>query len=81
MKIYISQDNLWNFLFFTGYLKIVDKKFKSDKSYLSLKIPSREIHSIYIDKVTKWFDNKIKNENFQGFVTAFKDRTVTKYLV
>ena len=71
--VYASQDNLWNFLFFTGYLKTVDKKFKSDKVYLSLKIPNREIRSIYRDKVTEWFDNKIKNENFQGLVTAFED--------
>ena len=76
--VYASQDNLWNFLFFTGYLKTVDKKFKSDKVYLSLKIPNREIRSIYRDKVTEWFDNKIKNENFQGLVTAFEDGNCDK---
>ena len=76
--VYVSQDNLWNFLFFTGYLKIVDKKFKADKIYLSLKIPNREVRSIYRDKVTEWFDNKIKSENFHNLVTAFEDGNCDK---
>lgn len=71
--VYASQDHLWNFLFFTGYLKAIDKKFKSDKIYLSLKIPNREIRSIYMDKVTEWFGNKIKDINFHGLITAFEN--------
>ena len=71
--VHKSQDNLWNFLFFTGYLKAVGKKFKSDTIYLILKIPNREIRSIYRDKVTEWFDNKIKVNDFQELVTALED--------
>lgn len=71
--VYASQDHLWNFLFFTGYLKAIDKKFKSDKIYLSLKIPNREIRSIYMDKVTEWFGNKIKDINFHGLITALEN--------
>ncbi len=70
--IYASQDNLWNFLFFTGYLKSVDRKFKSDTICLVLKIPNREIRSIYKNKVTEWFDDKIKANDFTKLVTAFE---------
>ena len=35
--IYKTQDNLWNFLFFTGYLKSVGKSFHNDMIYLDLK--------------------------------------------
>ncbi len=71
--VHASRDNLWNFLFFTGYLKVVDKKFKSDTIYLVLKIPNREIRSIYKNKVTEWFDSKIKTEDFQELLEAFEE--------
>lgn len=71
--IYASQNNLWNFLFFTGYPKAVDKRFKSDNIYLVLKIPNREVRSIYRNKVTEWFDNKIKENDFQELITALED--------
>ena len=40
--------------------------------YLTLKIPNREINSIYKNKVTEWFDNKVKTDDIQGLVTAFE---------
>ena len=72
------QDNLWNFLFFTGYLKVVDKKFKSDIIYLILKIPNKEIQNIYKNKVTEWFNIKIKTNDFQELITALEDGDCTK---
>jgi len=68
--IYKSQDNLWNFLFFTGYLKAIDKRFESDTIYLVLQIPNREVRSIYRNKITEWFNNRIKSIDFSGFYNA-----------
>ncbi len=65
-----SQDNLWNFLFFTGYLKAIDKRFESDTIYLVLQIPNREVRSIYRNKITEWFNNRIKSIDFSGFYNA-----------
>ena len=68
--IYKSQDNLWNFLFFTGYLKAVNKSFEDDIIYLVLKIPNREIRSVYRNKITEWFNNRIKTADFSGLYKA-----------
>ncbi len=68
--IYKSQDNLWNFLFFTGYLKAVNKRFEDDIIYLVLKIPNREIRSVYRNKITEWFNNRIKTADFSGLYKA-----------
>ena len=68
--IYKSQDNLWNFLFFTGYLKAVNKRFEDDIIYLVLKIPNREIRSVYRNKITEWFNNRIKTVDFSGLYKA-----------
>lgn len=60
--IHQSQDNLWNFLFFTGYLKkISERKDQSGENlYLSMMIPNTEVKTIYRDSITYWFDQRIK---------------------
>ena len=57
-------------MFFTGYLKAIDRKFESDTIYLVLKIPNREIRSIYKNKITDWFNNRIKSIDFSGLYNA-----------
>ena len=64
--IHKSQDNLWNFLFFTGYLKTVEKKFMERQIYLSMKVPNEEILYIYENNIQEWFNNKIKTVDFSG---------------
>ena len=58
--IHESQDNLWNFLYFTGYLKSCRESFKEDTMYMELMIPNTEIRSIYKQTILAWFDKKIK---------------------
>ena len=58
-EIYEKQDNLWNFMFFTGYLKITAKRFESDKLYATLVIPNRETRYIYSEKILNWFGQEI----------------------
>ena len=41
--IHESQDNLWNFLLFTGYLKQVSRRLDWDTQYCSLAIPNKEV--------------------------------------
>ena len=58
--IHESQDNLWNFLFFTGYLKMTGQSFEVDTIYLDLTIPNEEVRYIYRNTIREWFDKKIK---------------------
>lgn len=62
--IYISKDNLWNFLFFTGYLKVVQKRFEIDTIYLTLAIPNEEIRYAYRTAIQEWFTQKIERTDF-----------------
>ncbi len=34
-----SQENLWNFFLFTGYLKVINERFDVDMIYLTMVIP------------------------------------------
>lgn len=62
--IHTSQDNLWNFLLFTGYLKAVDQRFEVDTIYLTMKIPNMEIRYIYRYTIREWFAQKVQQTDF-----------------
>ena len=59
--IHESKDNLWNFLFFTGYLKKVSERKDGRDIYLTMKIPNEEIASIYENQINTWFEKQVKD--------------------
>jgi hypothetical protein len=65
-----NAENLWNFLFFTGYLKKVGERFDGVKKILDLSIPNLELHFIYEVKVREWFEERIIEKNFDSFFNA-----------
>lgn len=72
-SIHESQDNLWNFLYFTGYLKNGGESFEDDTQYLELMIPNREVRMIYKRTILTWFDNKVKNLERTEMIRALEE--------
>ena len=72
--IHQSQDNLWNFLFFTGYLKkMSERKDESGESlYLSMAIPNTEIKTIYKNSISYWFEQRMKETDRSPLVHALE---------
>ncbi len=68
-----SQENLWNFLFFTGYLKVTGKRFELDTIYLTMAIPNAEIRCAYRSSIREWFTQKIKRADFTLFYQRLLD--------
>ncbi len=64
-EIYKTMDNLWNFMFFTGYFRKVRERFDEHerRSYLTLKIPNFEVDYIFREKVSYWFEEKVKERD------------------
>lgn len=58
-----SQDNLWNFLFFTGYLKKIKEKQVGEIRYIEMAIPNSEVRYIYKSTVLRWFEEKIDKKD------------------
>ncbi|MBQ5849487.1 MAG: AAA family ATPase, partial [Lachnospiraceae bacterium] len=58
--IYKTQENLWNFLFFTGYLKNVKEHIEEENIVLTLEIPNREVRYIFKNTIREWFDSRIR---------------------
>lgn len=71
--IHKTQENLWNFLFFTGYLKKVSERFEGDTIYLTLAIPNAEVRYIYRHTILEWFDGKIGQTNLSALYRAVQD--------
>ena len=72
--IHQSQDNLWNFLFFTGYLKKVsERKDESGETlYLSMAIPNTEIKTIYKNSIAYWFEQRMKQSDRSPLLHALE---------
>ncbi|MDO4804107.1 MAG: AAA family ATPase [Lachnospiraceae bacterium] len=58
--IHASEDNLWNFLFFTGYMRKVSERTDGERIFLTMRIPNIEIRSIYRNQISAWFDKQVK---------------------
>jgi len=78
-EIMENTGNLWNFLFFTGYLKKVSKSQRGEDIYLELKIPNREINYIYNKHIGKWFDERVKEVNMTSLYTAVLDQDIATF--
>jgi hypothetical protein len=76
--IYESQDNLWNFLFFTGYLKAVSQRFEGERIYLTMKIPNTEVKCVYRDSIQAWFNESIRKVDFQPLYQAMQSQDVAQ---
>lgn len=68
--IHKSQENLWNFLFFTGYLKKVSERQEGDKIYLTMAIPNTEVRYIYRNTILSWFEEQVRQKDFTRFYQA-----------
>ena len=70
-EVYDTMDNLWNFMFFTGYFKKISERIEEDGTrYMQLAIPNKEVKYIFRTKILKWFNEKIKSENLSELYTA-----------
>lgn len=65
-----ERENLWSFLFFTGYLKKTGERIAENLRYISLAIPNEEVRYIYKYTVLAWFERKIKRKNLTEFYQA-----------
>lgn len=70
--IHGSQDKLWNFLFFTGYLKKAGERQEGRTHYLKMKIPNEEVVGIYENTVLSWFDQRLKMADFSPMQRALE---------
>ena len=57
-----TQDNLWNFLFFTGYLKKIQEHQEGETIYMEMAIPNSDVRYIYKNAVLRWFEKRTEEK-------------------
>lgn len=70
-ELYDNIENIWSVLFTTGYLT---QHGDSLDNLLSLVIPNREIHNIFMNQIRVWMQNKAREngERLNIFCEAFR---------
>ena len=66
-------ENLWNFLYFTGYLTKESEYFKGKYIFLKVRIPNIEVMTIYENTIINWLKDMIKKEDFHDLYRAMED--------
>lgn len=77
--IHKSMDNLWNFLFFTGYLKSCGERMIENQIYMKMAIPNKEVASIYEKNILSWFDDKIKSSDLNSLYAAIENGDADRF--
>lgn len=71
-------ENLWNFLYFTGYLTKKDEYFKESSVFLQVRIPNTEVKSIYQNTILGWFRKKLEKQDFRDLYLAMEEGNAEK---
>lgn len=74
-------ENVWSFLLFSGYLKVVKKRLDMGEMYCNLSIPNKEVKYLYRQIILGWFRESINNDQFDimlkslvtGDIETFED--------
>ena len=70
--LYSSEDALWTLLYTTGYLTRVSCTEKwSDSEEVALRIPNREVYTIFRDDISAWFKDLPEKTDLAALVNAF----------
>ena len=70
--LHASEDNLWSVLLMTGYITKSDPE--EDGDTVSLKIPNKEISSIFEDAVVKYFNETVNTDSIKELINSLWDR-------
>ena len=70
-QLCLSEDNLWSVLLMTGYVTKADTSDNGDT--VSLKIPNKEILSIFEDTVVKYFKESVSTGKIQELIDTLWD--------
>ncbi len=66
-------ENLWNFLYFTGYLTKVREYMRGKYIFLRIRIPNLEVATIYENTIMDWIKDNIKKEDFHDLYRAMEE--------
>ncbi|MDP4177884.1 MAG: AAA family ATPase [Bacillota bacterium] len=70
---YNSTENIWKYLLFNGYLKVVRQTTMDEQIYCDLQIPNLAVKNVYKEIITSWFDESIGSVKFSIMIDSIVD--------
>ena len=70
--LHSTEDNLWSVLLMTGYITKADAGEEGET--VSLKIPNREISSIFVDTVVRFFTETVSNDTVKELINTLWEK-------
>ena len=74
--LHSTEDNLWSVLLMTGYITKADPD--EDGDTVSLKIPNKEIASIFQDSVVRYFADTVNTDRIKELIESLWDKDEVK---
>ena len=74
--LHSTEDNLWSVLLMTGYITKSDPD--EDTDTVSLKIPNREIASIFRDSVVRYFSDTVNADTIKEMIESLWEKDVDR---
>lgn len=71
--MYSKGENLWNFLYFTGYLTKKSEYFLNPSIFLQVQIPNIEVKTIYQNTIMDWLRKKMEKQDFRCLYLAMEE--------
>lgn len=71
--MHVNGENLWNFLYFTGYLTKESEYFKESSIFLRARIPNVEVKTIYQNTIMNWLKDIMKKDDFHDLYRAMEE--------
>ncbi len=62
--IHKDTQNVWGFLFFTGYLKLIENKLEMGRNICELGIPNKEVKYLFEDLIMCWFSENVSRDRY-----------------
>ncbi len=74
--LHSTEDNLWSVLLMTGYITKADPD--EEGEVVSLKIPNKEIATIFQDSVVRYFTDTVNSDTIRELMESLWDRNETR---
>ena len=65
-----SDENIYSLLFFSGYLKCLNKKLVNQKYQCNLAIPNNEVRYIFRNIISNWINESFRNDRLEVLLEA-----------
>ena len=69
-EIDINDKNVYSLLFFSGYLKCINKELKDKTYYCDLAIPNKEVRYIFKNIISSWINESFRHDRLEVLLKA-----------